>query len=374
MGLVCHAAGMGGRSRAEDPGPHRAPQATVAGSGGRLRAADHANMADVARLADVSIATVSRALRGLPGVSERTRTRIVQAADQLAYVVSPDASGLSQRATRRIAVVVPRVDAWFQSTIVAAVEQVVREVGVDLIVYQVDGETQRRRFFQHLPARRKVDAVILVALPLRAEEEERLDLLGVDVIVAGGRLRDYPHVEVDDRATGYAATRHLLDLGHTRVGLVRTLDTDGAVWSSDVRRLDGYLDALAERGIEADDALVASEPYGVAAGVDGVARLLALDRPPTAIVCYSDEIAVAAYSALLRRGLRVPDDVSLVGIDGHPLAGLFGITSIDQRVAEQGRLAAEMAVRRMTGDDLDVSAVVVGWTLVDRGSTGPPRG
>lgn len=342
-------------------------------SGARDRTVEHANMADVARLADVSIATVSRALRGVAGVSPATRARVQRVADDLAYVVSPSASGLSQRATGRIAVVVPRLDAWFQATMLAAVEATVRDAGVDVLVYQVDGETQRRRFFQHLPSRRKVDAVILVALPLRAEEEERLDLLGVEVIVAGGRLRDYPHVEVDDLGLAVAATGHLLGLGHRRVGLVRTLDTHGAVWSSDVRRLQGYADALAAAAIPVDDDLVVSEPYGVAAGSTGIARLLALADPPTAVLCYSDEIAVSALSELVRRGLRVPDDLSLMGIDGHPQAELFGITTIAQSVAEQGRVAAEMALRLMESEPLDAYAVQVTWTMLERGSTGPAR-
>ncbi len=339
----------------------------------RVRTVEPVNMADVARLAEVSIATVSRALRGLPGVSERTRARVQAVADQLSYVVSPDASGLSQRSTGRIAVVVPRLDTWFQATMLAAIEERARDDGVDILVYQVDGETQRRRFFQHLPSRRKVDAVVLVALPLRAEEEERLDLLGVEVVVAGGRLRDYPHVEVDDHALATAATRHLLDLGHRRIGFVRTLDTDGAVWSSDVRRLQGYVDELARAGVPAVDELVVSEPYDVAAGARGIARLLELLDPPTAVLCYSDEIAVAAFSELVRRGVRVPDDVSLLGVDGHPTAALFGITTLAQDVAAQGRIAADMAVRLMGGDALDELEVEVAWELVDRGSTGPPR-
>ncbi|GAA5144306.1 LacI family DNA-binding transcriptional regulator [Nocardioides marinquilinus] len=331
-------------------------------------------MADVARVADVSIATVSRALRGLPGVSDETRERIRRTADELSYVVSPAASGLSQRATRRVAVVVPRLDAWFQSTVLAAVEGTVRDAGVDVLVYQVDGETQRRRFFRDLPSRRKVDVVVLVALPLLAEEESRLDLLGVEVIVAGGRLRDYPHVEVDDHALARAATQHLLDLGHRRIGFVRTLDTPGAVWSSDVRRREGYADALAAAGLPPSDELVVSEPFGVRAGADGTARLLALPDPPTAVLCYSDEIAVSAFSELTRRGLSVPGDVSLVGIDGNPLAGLFAITSLQQPVAELGRAAGEMAVRLMDGEPLGAERVEMPWTLVDRGSTGPPSG
>ena len=96
--------------------------------------------------------------------------------------------------------VVPRIDIWFYSTMLASIERTLRAADLDVLVYQVDGEEQRSRFFEQLPARRKVDAAVLIALPLLEREEERLDLLGVEVVVAGGRLRDHPNVEVDDHA------------------------------------------------------------------------------------------------------------------------------------------------------------------------------
>ncbi len=166
-------------------------------------------MADVARRAGVSIATVSRALRDVPGVSDATRLRIRAIADELSYVVSPEASGLARRETGRVAVVVPRIDIWFYATMLASIERVLRAADLDVLVYQVDGEDERVRFFEQLPARRKVDAAVLIALPLREREVDRLDLLGVEVVVAGGRLRDHPRVEVDDhddRADRDAAT------------------------------------------------------------------------------------------------------------------------------------------------------------------------
>ena len=152
------------------------------------------NMADVARRAGVSTATVSRALRDVPGVSDRTRARIKQIADELSYVISPEASRLSRGGTGRIAVVVPKIDLWFYATMLSSIETVLCDAEMDVLIYQVDGREQRARFFQQLPARRKVDAVVLTALPVLRDEVERLDLMGVQVVVAGGRLRDYPHV------------------------------------------------------------------------------------------------------------------------------------------------------------------------------------
>ncbi|QZY28520.1 LacI family DNA-binding transcriptional regulator [Nocardioides coralli] len=330
------------------------------------------NMSDVAREAGVSIATVSRALRGLPGVSDPTRDRIFRVAEELSYVVSPEASTLSGGRTGRVAVVVPSLESWFASTMMATIESTVRGANRDVLLYQVDGEAQRSRFFRELPTRRKVDAVVLVSLPILPEEEQRLDLMGVQVVVAGSRLRDFPFVEVDDVAIAVKATEHLVELGHTRIGMIRTSDTEGARWTSDLHRSEGYLQTLHAHGLGDPGPLHVTEHYGVRAGERAMHRLLDLDDPPTAVLCYSDEMAISALQAATSRGLRVPDDLSLVGIDGHPLAALFGITTVDQHVRDQARLAGEMALRLLGGEPLEDPAIIVESELVVRSSTAPP--
>lgn len=329
-----------------------------------------ANMADVARLSGVSIATVSRALRDVPGVSQATRDRVLKVARELAYVISPEASALSRGHTGRVAVVVPQLDAWFYATMLAAMAPVLRAADLDMLVYETDGEEERTRFLRELPARRKADAVLLTALPMAQAEVERLDLMGTPVVVAGGTVRDLPHVTVDDLAAGRAAVSHLLELGHHRIAMLRTSDTDGTQWSSDVQRVQAWRTGLAEAGLEAPDELLVSEPYAVEAGALGLARLLALPEPPTAVLAYSDEMAFAAVAHARDVGLRVPEDLSVIGIDGHPLAAVLGTSSVDQHVAEQGRLAAELVVRLLEGEQ--VEDVTVPSTLVVRASTGPP--
>ena len=330
-------------------------------------------MADVAARAGVSIATVSRALRDVPGVSDATRDRIRGIAEELSYVVSPEASRLSRRRTGRVAVVVPRIDVWFYSAMLSSIESVLHQADLDVLVYQVDGEEQRRRFFQHLPSRRKVDAVILIALPVLQDEERRLDLLGVQVVVAGGRLRDYPHVEVDDHHVATQVMRHLFDLGHRRIGMIRTSDTTGAAWSSDIERTRGYREALQDAGIAWRDDYLVTRPLGIRAGADGVAALLALRDPPTAVFAYSDEIAFSAWAHLTSSGVRVPDELSLVGVDGHPLAELVGLTTVEQDVQAQGQLAGDMTLALLRGEVLENVSVVVPSRLVPRGSTAPAR-
>lgn len=329
------------------------------------------NMADVAKQAGVSIATVSRALRGLPGVSRATRERVLRVAEELAYVVSPEASRLARRVTGRVAVVVPKIDVWFYAAMLASLEVELSAADLDVLVYQVDGREQRSRFFRDLPARRKVDAVILVALPLLSEEAHRLDLLGVQVVVAGGRIRDLPHVLVDDHAAAVTAVDHLLDLGHTRIAMIRTSDTDGTAWSSDILRRQGYHDAMAARSLPVPDEYLVTRPFGVRAGADAMATLLDLPSRPTAVFAFSDELALGAFRAALAQGLRVPDDVSIVGVDGNPMAELFGLATVNQFVEEQGRLAGRMTIAMLRGEATD-EHLLVASELVVRRSTGPP--
>jgi DNA-binding LacI/PurR family transcriptional regulator len=328
-----------------------------------------ANMADVAREAGVSIATVSRALRGVPGVSQATRDRVERIAHELSYVISPEASALSTGSTGRVAIVVPHLDAWFYSAMLASMAPVLRAADLDMLVYQVEGQAQRAAFLRELPARRKADAVIITALPMALAEVERLDLLGVHVVVAGGSIRDHPHVQVDDLAAGRLAVQHLVDMGHRRIGMVRTSDTDGTTWSSDLLRVRAWRETLASAGLDAPDELLVTEAYGAGAGGRAMARLLALPDPPTAVFAYSDELAFAAMAQARSSGLRVPEDVSVVGVDGHPLGEQVGVTTVDQDVAGQGRLAAEMAVRLLSGEQ--VRDVDVPVRLVQRGSSGP---
>jgi LacI family repressor for deo operon, udp, cdd, tsx, nupC, and nupG len=142
-------------------------------------------MADIARLAGVSMATASRALSGSAGVAPATRERVLALADEFSYVVSPEASRLAGGATRRVAVVVPHLSRWFFGALLEGLERVLGEADLDVLLYQVKHARDRRDFFERLPARRKVDAVVVLAFPVREDERKRLELMGVTIVAAG---------------------------------------------------------------------------------------------------------------------------------------------------------------------------------------------
>ena len=332
-------------------------------------------MADVAREAGVSVGTVSRALRGLPGVSDETRQRIQALAASLAYVVSPEASRLSRGSTGRVAIVLPTLDSWFFSTMLAGTQAVLQDAGLDVLIYQVDGPEARARFFEQLPARRKADAIIAMTLPLSQEQTARLADLGMAVVLTGARIGDYPSVRIDDVEVALQAVRHLLALGHARIAMVRSTDPAVDTSFAGIDRTDGYHRALAEAGLESRPEYLLTVPHSIAGGIEAAEQLLSLPEPPTAVFAYSDELALAIVQTLRRARLRVPEDLSVIGVDGHPLAALHDLTSVEQPVAEQGRLAGRLvlsALGLLDEPEAAAGGVHLPTRLRVRGTTGPP--
>jgi len=266
-------------------------------------------MVDIARIAGVSLATTSRALSNAPGVAAATRERVLAVAEELAYVVSPEASRLSGGATRRVAVVVPHMSRWFFAAMLEALESVLRDADLDVLLYHVGDAADRHAFFERLPARRKVDAVVVLAFPVSEAEQRRLELMGVSILAAGGQTAAYPYVCIDDEAAGRQAMDHLIFLGHRRIAMIAAFDPDQLGWPDRPGRSEAYYSALREAGIAADPSLVATVDWGGLQGAEAMGELLGLREPPTAVYAHSDEVALGAIRTLRRAGLRIPEDI-----------------------------------------------------------------
>lgn len=332
------------------------------------------NMADLAERAGVSTATVSRALSGAPGVSEETRRRIKDLADDLAYAVSPDAARLARGSSGRVAVVVPDVAHWFYAAMLDGIVTGLRGTDLDVLLYEVKQERERRRFFEELPARRQVDALVLVALPISDDERRRLDLMGVTVVMAGGTLGDHPHVRIDDVAAGRQATAQLVRAGHQRIAMINSTGTWSLEYAAPSARLQGFTTALDEGGIQARPEYIVHQRWGSHGGVEGMSALLSLPEPPTAVVTFSDEVAFGALRTLRRAGTPVPYAMSIVGIDDHHLADMFDLTTVHQPVARQGLVAGQMVHQILQQGEVDAPHVTLPTHVVVRGTSGPPPG
>ncbi|WP_432830495.1 LacI family DNA-binding transcriptional regulator [Dactylosporangium sp. CA-092794] len=325
------------------------------------------SMEDVARLAGVSTATVSRTLRGLPNVSEETRDRVLQAAASLSYVVSPIASRLASGRTNTVGVIVPYASRWFFGQIVAGAESVLREHRLDLLLYNLGDIPARERFFGALPLRRRVDAVLTVAMQFTEEEISDLRSLGVPIVAVGHHVPGAGCVRIDDVAAASTAVQHLLALGHRRIGMISTFNDQSMFLPVAHARRHAYTETLTAAGIPIADELIMSVPHGLDGGEQAMRRLLTLPDPPTAVFAESDELAFGALSALRRTGRHV----SVIGFDDHELSALLDLTTVRQRVFEQGVLAAGMLRRALTAGDWSPEELLMPTTLVLRASTWP---
>lgn len=296
-----------------------------------------ASIEDVARRAGVSIATVSRALRGLPDVAATTRDRVLAAATDLDYVASPFAARLASGRTATVGLVVPFVNRWFFSEVISTVETHLREANFDLLLYNLGTEAGRARFFDMMPVRKRVDGLVVASLVLDDTEYAALTDLDLPVALLGLEREGFVSAGIDDVAAARQGVDHLVGLGHRRIGLIGGDIADPMRFTPPLRRRDGWVDALREVGVEPDPQLERLGYFTVEGGRNATRDLLALPERPTAIFAESDEMAYGAIREIHAAALRVPEDVAVVGFDDQPLSELMDLTTVRQPVVAQAQ-------------------------------------
>ena len=318
---------------------------------------------------------MSRALRGLDGVSPPTRERVHQAAAELDYLASPTAISLASGRSRTIGVAAPLLTRWLFAALVSSIERAVRGLGYHPLLLDLDGSPGERLQLSRDLLWKRVDGLVALHVPLGERELDLLRRLDLPVVTIGTAVRGWPRVGIDPAAAAGAAAGHLLRLGHTDIASVTARCAPGAA-------PDRFLAALREHGVVTSPARVLTCDTDPSAAVRAVRSTLAGRRPPTAVIAGSDELAVGVLAAARRRGLRVPEDLSVVGADDHPFAEALGLTTIRQDTEGQGRVAAAMLVGRIAGTrdggwdggrGRAEQDVVVPTQLVVRGSTAPAR-
>lgn len=333
-------------------------------------------ISDVAREAGVSVATVSRALRGLDRVSPQTRERVRRVAAELHYVASPTATSLASGRTRVIAVLAPHLTGWFNATLVSAIARTLRDQQHHVLLIGLEDEDHENRVeLTREMLWKRADGLIVLNLPLEAVEVERVESLGIPVVAIGTPVPGRPLIAIDDELVVRQATNHLLALGHRDIAYLGAVP-DGAVGDlTRERRLTSFRTTMSAHGLDVPTSRVLPSEWSPASAGRRVAALLHSQSPPTAVLAASDEMAIGVMKAASDAGLRVPDDLSVVGIDDHYLSAALGITTVRQDVEAQGRAAAEMLLGALLhGRPLEPEPRVLPTELVVRGTTGPPPG
>ena len=333
-------------------------------------------LADVARIAGVSKSTASRALSGRGYVSRDTRRKVESAASELGYVVSSTAASLVTGRTRNVGVVIPYINRWYFAEVLEGIESALIRAGYDLTLYRLSTDSElRRRVFDYFLVRKRVDAVIAVTIALSPHEVEMLQALGKPLVAIGGRVAGIPSLSIDDVETSRLATEHLISLGHRHLMHVGGDQDEQMDFRVHSQRYAGFQHALDEANITVDDDFREAD-FSISGGY--VAGLAVLGDPrtrPTAIFAGCDEIAVGIMIAARQLGIGVPHDLSVIGIDDHPLAEPLGITTLAQRPGAQGGRAVELLLEQLDHHDAPVpdEHLLLPTGLTVRNSTGPVR-
>jgi LacI family transcriptional regulator len=328
-------------------------------------------LAAIAAEAGVSLPTVSKVVNGRPDVSAATRARVEQLLDQHHY---PRGTPRLSRRTGLIDLVFNGLDSPWAVEILRGVEEWGAQQGTAIAVSSVRHGQARPSSWTSTIASHHSDGVILVTTTLTGAQVGQLRGIGIPLVVidpANTPPPDIPSVGATNWAGGLAATEHLLALGHRRVAAI----TGPADYLCSLARLDGYRSGLDRAGVAFDPALVRYGDFHHEGGFTCAAALLDLDDPPTAIFAGSDQQAFGVYEAARQRGLRIPQDLSVVGFDALPVSRWASppMTTVRQPLAEMGSAAAQMLGELVEGLPLRSSRMELTTELIVRESTTAPK-
>ncbi|GGX72993.1 LacI family DNA-binding transcriptional regulator [Saccharospirillum salsuginis] len=328
-----------------------------------------ATIREVSKHAGVSVATVSRVVNGNKWVSEATRLRVLESMEELGYEPNSFARSLATNRSNTIGMVVGDLSGPFFGPMMQRAEQVIRDAGKHLIITSGHSTLEEERDAVQFLLKRRCDALIL-HLDLMPDEEiiELCDKSPLPIILVNRLIPELADrcVSLDNEAGGYLATRHLLDLGHTRIAHIT-----GPLYKSDARdRLAGYRRALETAGVPYDESLVVESDYLESGGAQALDRLKRREAEFTAVVGGNDLMAIGVINALRQQGVRVPEQCSVVGYDDVVMSAYFvpALTTVRVPVDDFGADAARLALKLCEGAS-DTAQLRFQPELVERQST-----
>ena len=326
---------------------------------------------DIAKAVGVSASTVSRALTGSPLVSDETRSRILDVARSLGYERNELARALVKGASGAIGLVVPDITNPFFSDVARGVSDIAERAGYGVILCNTDGRVDRELSYVRLMRRKRVDGLLVCSATLDAPFVQDLTAAGTPFVLVSRMSADpdVPYVITDDRAGARLAVEHLVDLGHRRIGYIGGPENVQA--SRD--RMRAYRDVLSEQAISARSEWSHHADFTQTAGRQVGQQILAQADRPTAIFAANDVTALGVLEVAEGLGLRVPEDLSLVGYDDISYASLprIQLTTVAQPAVEMGQIASDWLFSRIESDDVSPLQRVLNPRLVVRSTTGP---
>ncbi|EPM0026121.1 DNA-binding transcriptional regulator CytR [Citrobacter farmeri] len=328
-----------------------------------------ATMKDVAMKAKVSTATVSRALMNPDKVSQSTRNRVEQAAVEVGYLPQATGRNVKRNESRTILVIVPDICDPFFSELIRGIEVTAASHGYLVLIGDCAHQNQQEKTFVNLIITKQIDGMLLLGsrLPFDASIEEQRNLPPMVMANEFAPELELPTVHIDNLTAAFNAVNYLHELGHQRIGCIAGPEEMPLCHY----RLQGYVQALRRCGVTVDPHYIARGDFTFEAGGNALRQLFELPQPPTAVFCHSDVMALGALSWAKRQGIKVPDDLSIIGFDNIALAEFCDppLTTVAQPRFEIGREAMLLLLDQIHGQNVNSGSRLMDCELILRGTT-----
>ncbi len=326
---------------------------------------------DVAKTAGVSVSTVSRVLNGKVDVSSETQQRVQAVIDELGYTSNLAARSMRSAKNNLVGLIMPDIAFPFAVEVMRGANQAIAESNFDLLLYTTgdvykSGRASHEQKFVSLLNNSITDGIIIVA-PVTGEFMTDGPIVSIDPLMSNPH---YPSVHATNYQGALEAMNYLLGLGHRRIGFL----TGRTGLESSSRRLKGYREALENAGIPVDERLIAAGDYTTKTAVPCTRELLSLDNPPSSIFASNDQSAMGVYQVAEEMGLRIPQDLSVIGFDNIMESKYMKLTTVDQFIYEMGYVATQMLIKLINGEELDSQTYKMQTKLIVRESCMPYPG
>lgn len=323
---------------------------------------------DVAQKANVSVATVSRVLNGLPGFSTETEKKVADAIQALGYQRNAVARNLKIKKSNTIAVLLPQVETTFYVKILSGIEDIAQNCGYSIIICYVGAYGIRTKDYMKILMERQVDGIIGCSLPPKEEIDTLMASSNIPSVLVSTLSYQYPipYIKVDDFQASYAAASYLVNKGHKKIAMLAG-SIDDIV--AGIPRLNGYKQALKDNHLLVNEKLIKYTRFSYVTGLKAMKELLNEKEEFTAIVACCDEVAMAALSVAYEKGLSVPQDFSIIGYDNTTIAEMAipPLTSVSQPLYEMGKNAFEMLLKKID-QGIAANSQIASFKIVERKS------
>lgn len=324
---------------------------------------------DVARIAGVGIGTVSRVLNQHPSVRPITREKVLAAIAQLRFKPNPIARSMISKRTGSIGVIVPFFTRPFHIEVLCGVQNALSREHKELIIYNVEDDTQRDRYFSELPMHRKVDGILIISLIPNDTFVQGFHDVGLPTVLVDAYSPDLTSLVVDNVEGAYQAVKCLIDKGHTRIGFINGIIEGNFKFNQANDRLIGFHRALGEAGLLFEPTLMVESEWNRHAGRSAALHLLTQKPRPTAIFATSDTQAIGVLEAAKSLDISVPAELSVIGYDGIEASELLDLSTVQQPMQQMGEEGITKLIELIAEPQRPPELIRLSTTLIERNTT-----